>query len=170
MASSTRSSHHALAYDSHQPRFESYLPDKLDTRQVVEMIKNADLYDLINISLRANEMKDETVELFIQKALQLRRVHTTATSAGSEVKSMEPMEAAVEEVERGSEDIQMVASKRKATASLGRKKEVKASGNIRVRKVTKDENGETQPMIIRGGAAKKGSAQMYSFNQRQSRE
>jgi hypothetical protein len=40
----------------------NYLPDKLDTREVVEMIKNADLYDLINISLRANEMKDETVE------------------------------------------------------------------------------------------------------------
>jgi hypothetical protein len=33
------------------------------------MIKNADLYDLINISLRSNELKDETVELFIQKAL-----------------------------------------------------------------------------------------------------
>jgi hypothetical protein len=38
------------------------LPDKLDTREVVDIIKNADLYDLINISLRANEMKDETVE------------------------------------------------------------------------------------------------------------
>ena len=43
----------------------STLPDKIDTRKVVEMIKNADLYDLINISLRSNELKDETVELFI---------------------------------------------------------------------------------------------------------
>ena len=43
----------------------------LDTREVVEMIKNADLYDLINISLRANELKDETVEQFIHKALNL---------------------------------------------------------------------------------------------------
>lgn len=41
------------------------LPSKIDTRAVVEMIKNADLYDLINISLRANEMKEEQVELFI---------------------------------------------------------------------------------------------------------
>jgi hypothetical protein len=41
------------------------LPDKLDTREVVEIIKNADLYDLINMSLRANEMRDETVEQFI---------------------------------------------------------------------------------------------------------
>ena len=41
------------------------LPEKIDTRAVVEMIKNADLYDLINISLRANELKDEQVELFI---------------------------------------------------------------------------------------------------------
>ena len=48
---------------------QSTLPDKIDTRKVVEMIKNADLYDLINISLRSNELKDETVELFIQKAL-----------------------------------------------------------------------------------------------------
>jgi len=43
----------------------STLPEKIDTRKVVEMIKNADLYDLINISLRSNELKDETVELFI---------------------------------------------------------------------------------------------------------
>lgn len=50
----------------------STLPEKIDTRKVVEMIKNADLYDLINISLRSNELKDETVELFIQKALQGR--------------------------------------------------------------------------------------------------
>jgi hypothetical protein len=41
------------------------LPQKLDLREVVEIIKNADLYDLINISLRANEQKDETVEHFI---------------------------------------------------------------------------------------------------------
>lgn len=34
------------------------------------MIKNADLYDLINISMRSKELKDETVEMFIQKALQ----------------------------------------------------------------------------------------------------
>ena len=34
------------------------------------MIKNADLYDLINLSLRANELENnETVENFIQKAL-----------------------------------------------------------------------------------------------------
>lgn len=33
------------------------------------MIKNADLYDLINISMRSKELKDETVEMFIQKAL-----------------------------------------------------------------------------------------------------
>jgi hypothetical protein len=57
----------------------------LDTREVVEMIKNADLYDLINISLRANEMKDETVELFIQKALLGKRGgHTSQTSVASE--------------------------------------------------------------------------------------
>ncbi len=61
----------------HQPSYASnassqFLPDKLDTREVVEIIKNADLYDLINISLRANEMKDETVEQFIQKALLMR--------------------------------------------------------------------------------------------------
>jgi hypothetical protein len=36
---------------------------------VVELIKGADLYDLINISLRSDDVKDETVELFIQKAL-----------------------------------------------------------------------------------------------------
>jgi hypothetical protein len=41
------------------------LPEKIDTRTVVEMIKNADLYDLISISLRANELKEEQVELFI---------------------------------------------------------------------------------------------------------
>jgi hypothetical protein len=41
------------------------LPSKLDMREVVDIIKNADLYDLINISLRANEHKDETVEQFI---------------------------------------------------------------------------------------------------------
>ncbi|CDW76477.1 UNKNOWN [Stylonychia lemnae] len=34
------------------------------------MIKNADLYDLINISLRQNELKNEQVEQFISKALQ----------------------------------------------------------------------------------------------------
>ena len=35
------------------------LPDKLDTHKVIEMIKNADLYDLINISLRSSELKNE---------------------------------------------------------------------------------------------------------------
>jgi hypothetical protein len=34
------------------------------------MIRNADLYDLINISLRSNELKNDTVEAFIQKALE----------------------------------------------------------------------------------------------------
>jgi hypothetical protein len=53
-------------------RASSQLPDTLDTRQVIELIKNADLYDLINISLRANELKDEQVEMFIQKALSSR--------------------------------------------------------------------------------------------------
>jgi hypothetical protein len=52
-----------------QESIRSTLPSKIDTRAVVEMIKNADLYDLINISMRANEMKEEQVELFIQKAL-----------------------------------------------------------------------------------------------------
>ncbi len=33
------------------------------------MIRNADLYDLINLSLRSNELKNEQVEQFIQKAL-----------------------------------------------------------------------------------------------------
>lgn len=33
------------------------------------MIKNADLYELINISLRSNELQNETVEDFISKAL-----------------------------------------------------------------------------------------------------
>lgn len=33
------------------------------------MIKNADLYDLINISLRSSDLSNETVEQFIQRAL-----------------------------------------------------------------------------------------------------
>jgi hypothetical protein len=33
------------------------------------MIRNADLYELINISLRANELENSQVEDFIQKAL-----------------------------------------------------------------------------------------------------
>lgn len=43
----------------------STLPDKIDTAKVVEMIKNADLYDLINISLKQNGVKNEQVEQFI---------------------------------------------------------------------------------------------------------
>ena len=46
------------------------LPDKIDTKKVVEMIRNADLYELINFSLRANEMENDQVEQFIQKALE----------------------------------------------------------------------------------------------------
>jgi hypothetical protein len=34
------------------------------------MIKNADLYDLINISLRSSELSSESVEQFIFKALE----------------------------------------------------------------------------------------------------
>ena len=33
------------------------------------MIRNADLYELINLSLRANELENDQVEEFIQKAL-----------------------------------------------------------------------------------------------------
>jgi hypothetical protein len=43
------------------------------------MIKNADLYDLINISLKQNEIKNEQVELFIQRALE-GRTQTTEPS------------------------------------------------------------------------------------------
>eukprot|EP00347_Sterkiella_histriomuscorum_P023899 403333003 len=46
------------------------LPEKLDTQKVIEMIRNADLYDLINISLRSSELKNEQVEQFIQRALE----------------------------------------------------------------------------------------------------
>jgi hypothetical protein len=46
------------------------LPDKIDTKKVVEMIRNADLYDLINISLKQNEVNNEQVEMFIQRALE----------------------------------------------------------------------------------------------------
>ena len=48
----------------------SQLPDKIDTAKVIEMIRNADLYDLINISLKQKELKNDQVEQFIQKALQ----------------------------------------------------------------------------------------------------
>jgi hypothetical protein len=41
------------------------LPDKIDTKKVVEMIKNADLYDLINISLRSSELTTDSVEQYI---------------------------------------------------------------------------------------------------------
>ena len=34
------------------------------------MIRNADLYELINFSLRANDMENDQVEQFIQKALE----------------------------------------------------------------------------------------------------
>lgn len=48
------------------------------------MIKNADLYDLINISLRANELKDEQVEMFIQKALMTSHRGRPSDSAAHE--------------------------------------------------------------------------------------
>jgi hypothetical protein len=38
----------------------------------MEMIKNADLYDLINLSLRHSDLKNETVESFISRALDSR--------------------------------------------------------------------------------------------------
>jgi len=60
-------------YESFRDTPGQELPDKLDTRAVVEMIKNADLYDLISISLKANDMKDEQVEHFIQRALTNRQ-------------------------------------------------------------------------------------------------
>jgi hypothetical protein len=41
------------------------LPYMLETKRVVEMIKSANLYELINISLRKNDLQSETVELFI---------------------------------------------------------------------------------------------------------
>ena len=41
------------------------------------MIKNADLYDLINISLRSNELSSESIESFIQKALYNKRDENT---------------------------------------------------------------------------------------------
>lgn len=50
---------------SDQMNFVSRLPQRLDMQEVVDIIKNADLYDLINISLKSNEHKDETVEHFI---------------------------------------------------------------------------------------------------------
>jgi hypothetical protein len=63
-----------VLYESfREPLGETTLPDKIDTKAVVDMIKNADLYDLISISLRANDMKDEQVEHFIQKALTTRQ-------------------------------------------------------------------------------------------------
>jgi hypothetical protein len=37
---------------------------------VVEMIKNADLFDLINISLNSRELRTDQVEQFIQRALE----------------------------------------------------------------------------------------------------
>jgi len=40
----------------------SRLPQRLEMQEVVDIIKNADLYDLINISLKSNE---QTVEHFI---------------------------------------------------------------------------------------------------------
>ena len=46
----------------------------LDLQEVVDIIKNADLYDLINISLKSNEHKDETVEHFIQRALLQKKL------------------------------------------------------------------------------------------------
>ena len=51
-------------------KHQSSLPSSIDTQKVVEMIKNADLYDLINISLRSSELSNETVESFIQRALE----------------------------------------------------------------------------------------------------
>ena len=48
------------------------LPDKIDTRKVVEMIRNADLYDLINISLRSTDLSNDSVEQFIKRALEKR--------------------------------------------------------------------------------------------------
>ena len=63
-----------VLYESfREPLGESNLSDKIETRAVVDMIKNADLYDLISISLRANDLKDEQVEHFIQKALTSRQ-------------------------------------------------------------------------------------------------
>ena len=53
---------------------ENHLPEMLETKRVVEMIKNANLYELINISLRQNELQSETVELFIQRALEGKRI------------------------------------------------------------------------------------------------
>jgi hypothetical protein len=46
------------------------LPDKIDTAKVIEIIKNADLYDLINMSLRSNDLKSAQIENFIKKALE----------------------------------------------------------------------------------------------------
>ena len=40
-------------------------------QEVVDIIKNADLYDLINISLKSNE---QTVEHFIQRALLQKKL------------------------------------------------------------------------------------------------
>ena len=49
----------------------SRLPQRLDMQEVVDIIKNADLYDLINISLKSNE---QTVEHFIQRALLQKKL------------------------------------------------------------------------------------------------
>ena len=44
------------------------------------MIRNADLYDLINISLRSSELSSESVEQFIFKALEKKSNETHSNS------------------------------------------------------------------------------------------
>jgi hypothetical protein len=43
------------------------------------MIKNADLYDLINLSLRSSELTSDTVERFILKALEKKNMSEHAS-------------------------------------------------------------------------------------------
>jgi len=76
-------------YNSNKSR-PSYLPEKIDTRKVVEMIKNADLYDLINISLRSSELTSDTVERFILKALEKKtNDHSHHPIKGAPIKTLE---------------------------------------------------------------------------------
>jgi len=46
------------------------MSDPEDNQKVSEIIKNADLYDLIKISLKTNDTKITAVDRYIQRALE----------------------------------------------------------------------------------------------------